>query len=335
MKHSRFLSAAAAICAMLALIFDSKTALAGAQAGAQLCVATLIPSLFPFFLVSIYLTGLLSDRGTASVLLFGFLGGYPIGARTVATACKEGRVSRGDGERLLAFCSNAGPAFLFGIGAGLFPKLWMCALVWMIHVGSALLIAALTPGKTTYHRPDVPKTLTLTRSMGQAIGAMAPVCGWVIVFRVIIAFSQRWFLWLLPGNLQLLVVGLLELANGCCDLSEISSVGLRMELFSLFLGFGGLCVLLQTRSVLDGSGLRGRNYFPGKIAQGAAAYLLSVAAQPLLPGQMRHWPHPIFPLIALTLVCGYGFFARRRKMGVAFSRKRRYNQKKIPEVIPR
>ena len=42
--------------AMLALILDSKTALLGAQSGLDLCVRTVIPSLFPFFVISILLT---------------------------------------------------------------------------------------------------------------------------------------------------------------------------------------------------------------------------------------------------------------------------------------
>ena len=84
------------------LILDSKTALAGAQSGVELCIRTVIPSLFPFFLFSILLTTSLMGRririlrplcrlcripeGAESILIAGCLGGYPVGAQCVSQA---------------------------------------------------------------------------------------------------------------------------------------------------------------------------------------------------------------------------------------------------------
>lgn len=288
----------AAVALLAVMIFDAKTALSGALDGVQLCVATVIPSLFPFFVVCGFLTGLLGGqefraaaplekllripRGAASHLLIGFLGGYPVGAQCVADGFERGQLSRADAERMLCFCSNTGPAFLFGIGATLFPDTRICWLLWAIHILSALLVAFVTRGKYggTAAQSPLKKAATLSDAMRAALRSMALVCGWVVVFRTIIAFAERWFLWLLPRNLQLLMMGLTELSNGCCALKEISCVGLRMQLFSLFIGFGGVCVALQTRSVIGR--LSPRAYFPGKIAQGALSYLACVLLQPLL-----------------------------------------------------
>ncbi len=325
MKHSRSVSAVMAAVCLLVMIFDSKTALTGASEGLQLCVATVIPALFPFFILSILLTGALSGihipllgklgqalglpREGGFLLLVGLLGGYPVGAQCVAQSCQSGGLSRQDGERMLAFCSNAGPAFLFGIGSTLFPEKWMCWLLWGIHIAAALIVAALTPkvAPGTALR-TAGEHCTLTSAMQRSVKAIAMVCGWIVLFRTIIAFFQRWFLWLLPSSSGLLVTGILELTNGCCDLDKISSVGLRMQLFSLFLGFGGLCVLLQTYGVLSGSGLRGTAYFPGKIAQAAISYLLCVLAQPLLPEEMRHFPAVYLPLAALVICIAYRIY---------------------------
>lgn len=324
MKHSKALAAVAALF-LLVMILDSKVAIAGAAQGVQLCVATVIPSLFPFFIVSILLTGALSGRhfqflgivgkklglpqGGQGLLLIGFLGGYPIGAQSVAQACRTGNLSKQDGERMLAFCSNAGPAFLFGIGSSLFPQMWMCWLLWGIHIISSLAVGLLTarinPGTSM---PASTKSISLTEAMHRAVNAMAMVCGWIVMFRTIIAFCEHWFFWLLPSNCQLLLTGLLEMTNGCCSLKDISSVGLRMQYFSVFLGFGGLCVLLQTKAVLSGSNLTGSYYFPGKMAQSAFSYLLCILAQPLLPQQMRTYPAPYLPLLAAGLCLGYGIY---------------------------
>lgn len=323
MKHSRCVSAGVAAGFLLVMILDSKTALAGSCDGVQLCVATVIPSLFPFFVVSIILTGVLSGcrlpfpkklsralglpQGSETLLLIGFLGGYPVGAQCVAQACQNGGLSRREGERMLAFCSNAGPAFLFGIGTTLFSEQWICWLLWIIHIISALIVAVLTPGAenvTPLHLGT--QSPSLANSMQRSVKAMAMVCGWIVIFRTLIAFCERWFLWLLPGNLQLLLTGLAEMTNGCCSLSEISSEGLRMQLFSLFIGFGGLCVLLQTNAVLSGSGLIGSYYFPGKVLQASISYLLCMIVQPLLKEDMRYFPAVYWPALALALCFLYG-----------------------------
>ena len=68
---------------------------------------------------------------------------------------------------------------------------------------------------------------------------MGNVCGWVILFRILIAFLERWFLWLLPASVRVAVTGLLELSNGCCALAEIKDFKMRFLLCSGMLSFGG------------------------------------------------------------------------------------------------
>lgn len=328
MKHSKSVSAAMVAVFFLVMIVDSKTALTGASEGVQLCVATVIPALFPFFVLSIVLTGVVSGipfsgklgqalklpRGAESLLLIGFLGGYPVGAQCIGQSYQSGTLNRHEGERMLAFCSNAGPAFLFGIGATLFPEKWMCWLLWGIHIASALIVGFLTPGvNTDTSMGTFSHPFSITAAMQRAVKAMAMVCGWIVLFRTVIAFFQRWFLWILPGNARLLLSGFLEMTNGCCDLSDISSVGLRMQFFSIFLGFGGICVLLQTFAVLVGSGLQGRAYFPGKVTQAAVSYLLCLPAQLLLPEEMRYAPSPLLPLAALILCAVYRIYSVKSK----------------------
>lgn len=315
MKGSKALSAVAALFLMV-MILDSQVAISGAKEGLSLCLSTVIPSLFPFFVMSILLTAGLSGwtAERSAYLLMGFLGGYPVGAQAVSEGCAGGRLSRQDGEKMLAYCSNVGPAFLFGIGSSLFAQRWMCWLLWLIHIFAALLVAAMTPRKKTSATPAAATgRLSLTDAMGRAVRSMAMVCGWIVMFRTIIAFLRHWFLWLLPVNWQLLVTGLLEMTNGCCALAEIPSDGLRMQLFSLFLGFGGVCVVMQTQAVIAGSGLSGKFYFPGKAAQCAISYLLCLPAQFLLPAQERHFPALYFPLAALSVVAAYGFYWNRIK----------------------
>ena len=302
---------------MLALILDARTAMAGAAGGVELCVKTVIPSLFPFFVLSILLTGSLSGRrigfleplgrlcgvprGAESLLLVGALGGYPVGAQCVAQAYRQGALGKADAGRMLGFCSNAGPAFLFGMGAALFDSVAVPGVLWAIHLLSALAVGALLPGKRRSAAP-VPAgdTIRLPEVVTKSVAVMAGVCGWVVLFRVLLAFLDRWCLWLLPLTGRTVVYGLLEMANGFAVLKAIAPEGLRFVLCSVFLGFGGICVTMQTSSVTARCGLGMGYYLPGKLLQTCMSLLLSCAAQVLLfPASLR-WRFPILlPVLAV------------------------------------
>ena len=296
-------TAALAALGMVVLILDSKTALRGAQEAITLCLQTVIPVLLPFFVLSGILSAGLAQihipcQGVWSRLLripiaavpivfVGFLGGYPVGARNVAQAYHQGHLDKASSERMLAFCSNAGPAFLFGIGMGLFDSIGICCLVWGIHILSALIVAVLTPCKTTHSAgSSTLRARTLPQALQLALHALANVCGWVVLFRVMLAIGERWCLWAFSPEMGIILSGLLELTNGCCQLNQIANMGLRMTLFSGFLSFGGLCVAMQTVSVCEG--LSTAWYLPGKLCQGAISVLLCIPAQLVFPPEQRN-----------------------------------------------
>ena len=250
---------------MLILILDSKTALRGAADGIELCLKTVVPSLFPFFVLSAAL--MQSCQGSAlGILIPAFLGGYPVGAQTVYQAYLSGAISKRDAEKLLAFCNNAGPAFLFGMVGQLFPgQSWVWAL-WGTHVLGAVIAAGFVVGFPIFipvsdrNIPQNPSEITR-----KSVGIMGVVCGWIVLFRVVIAFLDRWILWLFPTEVRVALIGLLELSNGCWELRTIASVPVRFLLCGGMIAVGGLCVRMQTASVTPGLSLR--YYALGKLVQ--------------------------------------------------------------------
>lgn len=290
-KSSRFQGILAA-AGMLILILDSRHALEGARSGMELCIKTVIPSLFPFFVLSATLTNSLGEKRTGafplvakvlgipesagSILIPSILGGYPVGAKCVGDFYRRKQISRKEAERLLAFSSNAGPSFLFGMVSAFFPERKMTWLLWFIHIFSAVLTAAAIPAEKEA-LPAAPserkgRSESPIRSAAKAMGL---VCCWVILFRIVNTFLDAWFLWILPEWMQTLLMGLLELTNGCCELANIPDIRLRFILCSCILAFGGICVLLQTISVTHGLSIR--SYLKGKLIQTAFSFLLSCA----------------------------------------------------------
>ena len=293
LKSNRTIFCAASLAGLLILILDGKTALSGASQGIELCIRTVIPSLFPFFFLSGILTNSLSGsscrilapvrarcavpRGVESILITGFLGGYPVGAKSIGDAYTKNDLHPQDAAHLLSFCSNAGPSFLFGMISGLFQESYVPFLLWAIHIISAILVSVIHPSGPCQEvpAPTSEKHLSISDILRATLAVMAVVCGWVILFRVLITFLNRWFLWALPEILRILITGFLELTNGCCELASVPQPGLRFVLCSVFLAFGGICVTMQTASVVSGVSMR--HYLAGKLMQTLFSLLLSIS----------------------------------------------------------
>ena len=265
---------------MLVLILDSPTALSGAAKGVELCLRTLIPGLFPFFILSGLLTASLPRGGLA---VAGILGGYPVGARNAAQSYRTGQLSKVDAERTAVIFNCPGPAFIFGVAGQLFSP-GRTAMLWAVYLTSTAILWMLLP--KAHHSPAVSKSTTLPESMSSALNAMASVCGWVVLMRTLLAVLDRWVLWILPDWSRAVVSGILELTNGMLMLGAVEE-NLRFVLAAGMLGFGGVCVGLQAMGVAKGLSLK--RYFPGKILQCCVCVILSsILVQAQLPWYI--WP---------------------------------------------
>ncbi len=258
----------------------------GAREGIQLCLHAVIPALFPFFVVSAYLNGQLSDRNFAvlrpiekicgmpansgSIFLLGLIGGYPVGAQSIAQWHENGAISTQDANRLLGFCNNAGPAFIFGILSAFFPSQWDLWALWLIQIMSAFFTAMILPRRQTFackNRDTAP--VPFTQALERSVRSILLVCGWVIVFRIIISFYPSY-----PRYIKILLCGITELTNGCMQLNEIASAELRFIAASVFLTFGGFCVHMQ--SVCAAKDLRLSSYITGKLIQTIISAILAI-----------------------------------------------------------
>lgn len=293
MKH-RLCTGAVAAIAMITVILDTKTAILGAKTGLSLCIATVIPSLFPFFVLTVLVTGSLvgiktaflrpleqickMSAGTGVLLLTGLIGGYPAGAQCVADTYRSGAISRDNAIRMLSFCSNAGPSYIFGILALQFSFPSAPWILWAIHIFACILVAMTLPGDFRSESITIPQqNVSLISAVERAGKNIAKVCLWIILFHVIIAFLERWILWYFDPSGTVLICGILELTIGGTDLGCISAEGLRFVICSALLGFGGICVALQTGSVIGDLPIS--PYIKGKIMQAFVSLILSFGVQ--------------------------------------------------------
>lgn len=309
------------ILIMAALILDSQTALRSARQALELCIQTVIPSLFPFLFLSRVITGNTGSncgrlgktvcrlyripQGAEMILVTGLLGGYPVGAKSLGIAVASGQLSEKTARRMLIFCNAAGPAFLFGITGLLFQQFRDPWLLWFIHVFSGLCVALLIPSSPgeRYQASVVRANTSLPKKLRGSLLTMAEICGWIILTRVLIAILERWFLGYISLPWRIWITGMLELSNGCVSLQELSCPGLRFVLCGVFLGFGGLCVVLQTASAAGkmDTGM----YLKGKLLQGGISFLLAYILQFIIyssDNRMILSPYLLLGVGALTII---------------------------------
>ena len=211
-RFSRPLTWALPLALCAGLLLQPDAAAQAAKNGLLLCGNLVVPALFPFFILSSLLvsTGGAARLGrllsgvmgrlfhqtgaSASALVLGFLGGYPVGAKTVCTLYEEKLCDRAQAEHLLMFCNNAGPAFILGAaGSAIFHSTAVGFLLLTIQISSALLVGFLfRPVRReidlTQAPTDAPRPFSrcLTESVQQAASATVNVCAFVIFFNVVL-----------------------------------------------------------------------------------------------------------------------------------------------------
>lgn len=201
------------------------------------------------------------------LMLIGLIGGYPVGAQYISQAYECGQLSEQEARRMLGFCNNAGPAFIFGICAKQFDSAMVGWGLWLVHILSALITGIILPqsGQNRIRKSPACVKYKNISVFESSVKSMAYVCGWVVLFRIVLGFLRRWVMWYFPVEFQVLIYGLLELTNGCTELFRLDSNAVRFLLCVCMLNFGGVCVGMQTISV-TGS-LKSGWHFPGKLLQ--------------------------------------------------------------------
>lgn len=289
-RSARILSLSLCIIAMLLLIYDSKYAIEGAKEGVELCIYTVIPTLFPFCVLSIILRSLLSDRslpilrpierlcampkGCGTIFLIGALGGYPIGAICIEQAVKDKSLTQKEARYLRAVCNNAGPSFIIGMVAASFQNMRLGLNLIIIQALSAALSCLLLSGELNGHiQMNREKSIKVSEAIKQSCSSMANICGIIVFFRAFMNVAKVYLSPYISKELWTMFIGTLELTNGIISLSVLSREDFIFIAAAGMLSFGGLCVAMQTISISSPGA--GKYYLIGKSLQAVISILLA------------------------------------------------------------
>ena len=240
----------------------------------QICIASageamrtwaldVVPSLFPYMVLSRMIAGRLSAAGIPALLsvpALGLLGGSPSGACALSVCAREGRLSSRALHVLAALCGTISPMFFLGTivrwtgDTGLARKLLAAHLIGAGY--AALIVLALS----TLHTGRLIEARLLDRGdsdnpIMQSVDAVLGVGGCILFFSVLAALISKG----LPASLEPyspLLHAALETAGGTHALLA-SSWPLRTKaVFCAALGaFGGFSILTQNALFLRPLGL--------------------------------------------------------------------------------
>ena len=292
-RTAALLSAAALLLIVLLALSPARYAAACLE-GISLWAKAVLPSLFPFFILTALLTKLgaaeaLADKlspltkkcklpGVAAYcFLLSILSGYPVGSRIIADLAKSGAVSAKQASRMSALCSTSGPMFLLGsVGGAMFGSAKAGAILLASHITAVLLVCLAfvpllkplpePPPKKYAPSADNPSADNiLYESVYGAVISILCVGGFIAAFYVLsLALADLHIPWL-PEQLfgllfpqeiaEGLCAGLLEATHGC---ALLAAGGGRFALpaAAFCVTFGGACILCQQLGYLKSAGVK-------------------------------------------------------------------------------
>ena len=305
---------------LLGWVLGSGAATEGAKKGIQTCLTLIVPTLFPFFVLSdlTVSTGFAAWVGhllekpirvlfrlpgvCAVPLLLGGISGFPVGAKAAAQLYGQGLCSREDAEKLLAFCSNPGIAFVLStVGGGMWGNAGIGVMLWGIQSVCSLGIGLVLCRRRTQKKftdsvaASEPVFRPFSSLFPQAVKNSAvtvlSVCSYVVLFSALNGMLDAMRLWdalcgcfsfLPPAIVRGVSSGVLEMTTGLLSLNHAQPDAIRLAVTAVLLGWSGLSVHAQIRSAVAGSGISCRFLLPCKAVQSAlsGAVAFSLAGLP-------------------------------------------------------
>lgn len=286
----------------------------GAAEGLLFCTNVLIPSLFPFMVLSSFIVKCgLSDRlsfllspltrtlfklpGCAGVtILLGMVGGYPVGARGIMTLREQNKITKEQAKRMSLFLVGGGPAFIvFVIGDTLlFDRtvgiiLWSCQVAAQILLGIVLGFTAAKnekEEKETLPKSRVSLSSALVESCNDGVMGIIGLCGLVVLFSTLFgmakgigldtAFTSLLMSLGVKENIASSVLPVLwEVTKGS---NQACSAGAPVYLLAFALGWGGICVHFQVYAQVGSLGIAKLKFMVFRFLQGIISAALTVLA---------------------------------------------------------
>lgn len=301
-NSAKFAPLLAAVLSFILFLFRSDIAIEYMKKGLNLCARTVIPSLFPFMVISELLVscGILGGgRGGrfAGVYAFalGIICGFPVGARTVCSMVDRGELTPSRASYILTFCNNPGSAFVISaVGVSLFGSARLGIILYTCVILSAMVVGLV--GSLFMKNDSVVTSFfssnfddggdfakKFTRAIQSSATAMLTVCAFVTFFSSLLGCLGSLLQSAgVPSYFRALIFAVFEISSGVGMAAETETMS-AIILAAAALGWSGLSVHFQIMTVSSGRGISFKPYFIAKACQGILCAAMAGFAMKFLP----------------------------------------------------
>lgn len=297
------------VIAFTLVIKYSNAAIDSVKTALSLCAETVIPSLFPFMVISELAVSLgaakylgkalspvfrplfkLNEHG-ASAFLLGALCGFPVGARTAVSLYEQEKLNEKELTHVLCFCNNPSSAFIISaVGVSLFGSRKFGIALYIITLISALIIGISLRFIYQEKHTEIKKCATekqenkslgihiFTNAVADSAGAMLTVCAFIVFFSALLGTLNAAFEPLsAPDSVIAAIKGFFELTAGVTHVSANLRGEGALLLCAFIVGWSGISVHFQIMAICRNCKISFRPYFLSKAAQGGVNALLMCA----------------------------------------------------------
>ncbi|MDE5994310.1 MAG: hypothetical protein K2G60_02225 [Oscillospiraceae bacterium] len=258
----------------------------GAKKGVEICLNSLIPSLFPFMALSTFIMRtdalyipckifgkvtkilFLLPESVGQIIFMSLIGGYPIGAKLTGDALQRGDITENEAKRLCIFCMNAGPAFTVTVlGVNIYGNAKTGLIIYISLCISSVIIGILTrflsDGKATVPIHKEKRSFSsddITFSVWNAFEATMRICAWVILFSAFtVCIITK------SGKAGEFINAITEVTAGATVVAKTHPI----PVVTALCGFGGFCVHCQILKYLKLCSLPYKIFFAGRLLNSA------------------------------------------------------------------
>lgn len=269
-------------------------------------VTTLIPSMFPFFiisdiLISYHITNYIPkpikktliklfhiSEPSLSVLFLSSLSGFPSNARLIRNLYDNKIITKEEASQTLIFTHFSNPLFILSTIAIFFLNNENYGYIILIshYLGNLILALITRKSRQSYNTNYTPTTnksqnfsTTLMKAIRSSIDSLLMILGSLTCFLVLSSLIIK-HLTISPYN-SALIKGILEITMGLKSLSLLNiSDCYKVVISTMFISFGGLSVHLQVLSQLVDTNISYQPFFIARIfhslLSGGLSYLLYI-----------------------------------------------------------
>ena len=297
------------MCVFMIILFmkNASAAATWVSSGVSLCVRTLIPSLFPFMVISsmVISSGACTElfgaiarplcpllgvsRDGACALVLGWLCGFPIGAKCACELYREGRIGFDEYDRLTCVSGTPSPAFLIlSVGKGMLGDVRLGVTLYALSVSCAIISGAILNARRTksakafappLQRTRQPLPQAFVHAVSDSAMGMLNVCAFVVFFSALLGVIEQSIKFLALSDVaHALIFSLFEMTGGLYRISELCSQS-ALPLCALAAGWSGLCVHFQTVAICGGSSLRLPRYLFVQLWRAVLGFCICAVAQ--------------------------------------------------------